>query len=228
MDVFVIPIARDRYELYSETQTDAGAARPGESSGGWVASLRQRFAVMLRAAEERSDDGDAAPVDEGWLARGQAWLMGWVAQRIVEQRLLWTLRWQSEAVAVYPQRLTFDEAMALIRRELRRDHDRHRIWLVVYALGLVASAPLALVPGPNVLAYYFAFSVWGHWLSFLGARRGLNSVSWTGRACPPLDELQDVASMPPAARHARVRDVGARVRLQHLTRFVERVVLRHA
>ena len=228
MDVFVIPITRDRYELYSETATDPAAARADESATGWVASVRQRFTVMLRAAEERSDARDTTRPEGGVLARAQAWLMGWVAQRIAEQRLLWTLRWQSEAVAVHPQHLTFDQAMRLITRELQRDHDRHRLWLVVYAVALIASAPLALVPGPNVLAYYFAFSVWGHWLSFLGARRGLRSVAWTGRICPPLDELTDAASLPPAARLARVRDVGARVRLQHLPRFVERVAPRHA
>ena len=54
---------------------------------------------------------------------------------------------------------------------LRRDHDRHRIWLVVNTVLLVLSAVLALVPGPNLVAYYFAFRVVGHWLSMRGAAR---------------------------------------------------------
>jgi hypothetical protein len=51
--------------------------------------------------------------------------------------------------------MTFDQVLTLIRRTLQRDYDRHRVWLVIDAIGLVLSGPLALVPGPNVVAYYF-------------------------------------------------------------------------
>jgi hypothetical protein len=53
-------------------------------------------------------------------------------------------------------------------------------------------------------------------------------VSWTGKPCPPLSELREVASMPPPARDARVHDIAQRLRLQHLSTFFERVTLRPA
>lgn len=235
MDVFVIPIGRDRYELYCEPPADAEAAAESLPAKGLIGRLGHRFGVLLRAAEEGQHrrrgthtaiDGTESTV--GPLKALQDRIFGWVAQRIAEQRLLWNLRRQTSAVAAHPQDMTFDQVLTLIRRTLQRDYERHRVWLVVDTLGLMASGPLALVPGPNVLAYYFAFRVVGHWLSMRGAAQGLHRVSWSGRPCPPLTELRDVAMLEPPVRDARIDDVAARLRLQHLSTFFERVALRHA
>jgi hypothetical protein len=154
--------------------------------------------------------------------------LAWVAERIAEQRLLWNLRKQTTAIAAHPQDMTFEQVMVLIRRMLRRDYERHRLWLAVDTCGLVASGLVMLVPGPNIVAYYFAFRVVGHWLSMRGATQGLNHVVWTGRPCPPLTELREVAALEPGARDARIHDVAARLRLQHLSTFFERVAVPHA
>jgi hypothetical protein len=111
---------------------------------------------------------------------------------------------------------------------LQRDYERHRLWLAIDAVGLVVSAPIALVPGPNMLAYFFTFRVFGHWLSMRGASQGLHRVTWSGRSCPPLTELRDLASLEPSAREARIQDIADRLRLQHLTTFFARVTVRHA
>jgi hypothetical protein len=118
--------------------------------------------------------------------------------------------------------------LALIHGMLRRDYERHRRWLVIDTVGLIASGPIALIPGPNVLAYFFAFRVFGHWLSMRGATQGLRRVAWSGRPCPPLTELRDLASLEPSAREARIRDVADRLRLEHLATFFARVAVRHA
>ena len=234
MDVYVIPMGRDRYELYCEPSTDADADEESAPGTGVIGTLRHRFGVLLRAAEERQHrrrDGDAAggsDLKAGPSKTVQDRMFGWIAQRIAEQRLLWNLRRQTAAVAAHPQDMTFDQVLALIRQTLRRDYERHRVWLVVNTLGLIASGPLAVVPGPNALAYYFAFRVVGHWLSMRGAAQGLHRVSWSGRSCPPLTELRDVALLAPPARDARIHDVAARLRLQHLSTFFERVAVRHA
>ncbi len=230
MEVFVIPIGGDRYELYSEPPADPEAAADGVSSSGLIGRLRQRFNTMLRAAEERQHRQRHEVAVEGRSASGriQDRLLGWVAQRIAEQRLLWSLRRETSAVAVHPQDMTFDQVMTLIHRVLQRDYERHRLWLVVDAVGLVLSGPIAVIPGPNVLAYYFAFRVVGHWLSMRGATQGRHQVSWTGRPCPPLAELREVVHLESEARDARVHDIAARLRLPHLSTFVERVAVRHA
>ena len=209
MDVFVIPLAPDRYELYCETATDAIPASSAESgrtiTASWTAWMswdawrrlfekwRGRFTTALKSAEQRqyrNTEDEQAPA--GWLGRMQERMLAWVAERIAEQRLLWNLRNQSAAVAVHPQDMTFEQVMTLITRKLQRDYERHRLWLVVDSVGLIGSAVLTVVPGPNLIAYYFAFRVVGHWLSMRGAMQGVHGVRWTGCPSPPLSELREV------------------------------------
>jgi len=225
MDVYVIPVGVDRYELYCEPSVDPESEVEGEPTGGLFGRLRGRFREMVRAAE---DQGEALPESRSWLGRLQDRSLRWVAQRIAEQRLLWNLRRQTSARAAHPEDMPFDQVLALIHRTLQRDYERHRLWLVIDTVGLVVSAPIALVPGPNVLAYFFTFRVFGHWLSMRGASQGLHRVTWSGRPCPPLTELRDLASLEPSAREARIQDIANRLRLQHLTNFFARVTVRHA
>ncbi|HEY6360691.1 MAG TPA: hypothetical protein VIX63_06280 [Vicinamibacterales bacterium] len=228
MDVFVVPFGADKYELYCETSSEVDVA-PESQPAGLLGKLRQGFSAMLKAAEERQHRRASEREEpRGWIGRVQERTLAWVAERIAEQRLLWNLRRQTTAVAAHPQDMTFEQVMVLIRRTLQRDYERHRLWLVVDTIGLVASSILALVPGPNILAYYFAFRVVGHWLSMRGATQGLQRVAWTGRPCPPLTELREVAHLEPGVRDARIHDVAARLRLQHFSTFFERVALRHA
>lgn len=168
MDVFVIPVGPDRYELYCEVADADSIVEPPK---GVFGRLGDRFKVMLRAAEARQQGG-SEPQPEGLLARLQDRLVAWVAERVAEQRLLWNLRRESAAIALHPEDLTADQAIALVRRILGRDYERHKVWLVVDSLGLIVSALLAIIPGPNIVAYYFAFRVVGHWLSMRGRRRG--------------------------------------------------------
>ena len=55
---------------------------------------------------------------------------------------------------------------------------------------------------------------------------------WTGcrsgRACAELGELRAVAALDGAARRERLRELGARLRLQHLPTFFERMTARRA
>jgi hypothetical protein len=221
LDVFVIPFGRDRYELYSEHMGDEDVPLDPPSRG-IVGRLRHSFTVMLRRAEERRRTG-ALPEAEGFVGRLQERVMAYVAERIAEQRLLWTLRTETAAVAMHPTDLTFEQALTLIRRMLQRDYERHRRWLAIDAVLGLASVALILVPGPNVIGYYFAFRIVGHYLSLRGAMQGLDAVRWTGLACEPLTELRGVAGLPAADRAGRVRDVAQRLHLEHLPKFYERV-----
>jgi hypothetical protein len=230
MEVFVIPVGREVYELYCEPSADGEVISDAEATPGLIARLRHRFGDMLRAAEERQRrhrEGHA-PEPRGRLGRLQDMALGWMAQRIAEQRLLWNLRRQSAAVAVYPQDMTFEQVMALIRRTLQRDWERHRKWLVIDILGLLVSIPVTIIPGPNVLWYYFGFRVVGHWLSVRGASQGLRNVSWSGCPSAALTELRGAIALESAAREARVHDIAVQLRLTHLSSFFERVAVRHA
>lgn len=229
MDVFVIPIGPGRYELYCEIAENPETADEPPPAG-FVGRQRHRFKAMLRAAEARQPRGESDEPQEpsNWPARVRERFVAWVAERIAEQRLLWNLRRETSATAVHPEDMQFDEAMALIRGRLERDYERHKVWLVVDSLGLIVSAVLILLPGPNIVAYYFAFRVGGHWLSMRGARQGLLRVAWSGRPCPPLSELRRAAALEPAERERRLHDIATRLRLQHLPTFFERVAITRA
>jgi hypothetical protein len=226
LDVYVIPLGVDRYELFCERQADEDAPMPDASGGGLWARLIQRFSVMLRAAEDREEGRGATAPDTGWLGRLQARMLAWVAERIAEQRLLWRLRGKAHVVAHHPDDVTFETILPLAHRLLRHDYDRHRRWLVVDVVLLVASGVLALVPGPNVLAYFFAFRVVGHWLSMRGARNGLHVARWRGRSCPPLTRLRGIERLDPQARARCLHAVASELSLERLPRFVERVIRR--
>jgi len=228
VDVYVVPIGPDRYELYCEVAHDEEELTMESAPPGFFGRLKHKFTVMLRAAEERRHEHGADTGDRSWLGRIQVRIMAWVAERIAEQRLLWNLRGQSEVLAMHPDDMTFDQAQRLIHRMLQRDYDRHQIWLVVDALLFIGSGIFFFVPGPNLVAYYFGFRVVGHWLSMRGASQGLHRVAWSGRACPPLTDLRRVAAMPPGERENHVHAIAARLRLQRFPTFFERVALGRA
>ena len=102
MDVFVIPVGASRYELYCEV-ADVPPTEQEAPSTGILGQLRHKFAVMLKAAEERQHRRRAGEELEakGLMGRIQDRCMAWVVERIAEQRLLWQLRRQTAAVAMY-------------------------------------------------------------------------------------------------------------------------------
>jgi hypothetical protein len=229
VDVYVVPIGPDRYELYCEVAIDPEQIEEPPASG-LFARLKHRFGVMLRAAEERQHRHETPedPAKQTWVDRMQHRIMAWVAERIAEQRLLWNLRGETEALAMHPDDITFDQALTLIHRMLQRDYDRHKVWLLVDALLFIASGIFFFVPGPNLVAYYFGFRLVGHWLSMRGASQGLHRVAWSGRPCPPLTDLRRAAVMPPGEREHLVHAIGARLHLQRFPTFFERVALGRA
>jgi hypothetical protein len=229
MDVYVVPIGVDRYELYCEVPSEQLIGEEPAPTG-LIGRLRHKFTVMLRAAEERQHRHhvEPDPHPKGFLHRMQDRIMAWVAERIAEQRLLWNLRGKTDVTAMHPDDMTFEQVQTLMHRMLQRDYDRHKLWLVVDTVGLIASLALVLVPGPNILGYYFAFRVVGHWLSMRGASHGLHVVSWSGRPCPPLTELRRIAAMDPGEREEEVHAIAERLRLQRFPTFFERVALGRA
>jgi hypothetical protein len=225
VDVYVIPLGTDRYELYCESAGDV-EPEPAAAPHGFFMRLRQRFTVMLREAEARRHDPQpVVPGEKSWATRAQERVMAWVAERIAEQRLLWSLRRETEVTVAHPADLAFDQVRTVINRVLQRDRDRHLRWLIIDSLLAIASAALVILPGPNFVFYYFAFRLVGHWFSMQGANQGLKQITWVGRPCPPLSELRELGGLHGSARAARIDDISERLRLKHLSTFYERVVI---
>jgi hypothetical protein len=224
MDVYLVPLSAERYELYCEVPDEPN--EPGaDPPQGVLQRVRQRLRQILAEAERERREGRRDPPEGGWIARIEARAMCWIAESLAEQRLLWHLRGQTEARLFYPDDVDEASAVSLLRKRLQRDYDRHRFWLMVDALVFIASGVLVLLPGPNVLAYYFAFRLVGHYLSLRGARQGLNVITWRSEKSPPLAELRHAIALDPELRARRVSDVAGQLHLEHLVSFFERTAI---
>lgn len=223
MDVYLVPVGAERYEPYCETPDGADVPAGDAPSRGVVRRLWHRFQEMLRAAE-RAQREDDDPND--WSDR----IMRWVAEKVAEQRLLWHLRRQQSAALHFPSDLDRAEAMATLRWHLARDADRHRRWMVVEAVLAAITGPLLFfVPGPNLVAYYFVFRAVGHYLSYRGARHGLDAAQWTAVASDGLAEVRAALRLDDHDERARLLGaIAARLQLQHFALFVQRVAQRGA
>ena len=245
MDVYLIPVGPARHELYCEVPDEAPDEQESDGIGQppdgffrlWAARLsprvifrrvRAQFREMLAEAERERRQGRAnnpADKSQGWMARAKARTMRWVAESIAEQRLLWHLRGQTDACLYYPDDIEEPRANTVLRSQLQTDFEKHRFWLIINSLAFVASGIFFFVPGPNAVAYYFAFRLVGHFLSMRGARQGLSVVKWRTEASAPLAELRRAIGLEPAAREQHVHEVALRLRLEHLASFFERTAV---
>src|SRR5215213_9424887 len=225
MDVYLVPVGPQRYELYCEIPDDPEDVH-AEEPVGFFRSLVHRFRQMIADAERERHHGPQEGSTRGWAGRMQANGMRWVAESIAEQKLLWHLRKQDAACLHYPDDVVESQAVAVLREHLGRDLKKHRRWLAIDSV-LMAFFGVVLfaVPGPNVVGYYFAFRVVGHYLSYRGAGRGLAGVGWTNASSAPLTELRRVLTLDPASREPRVHAVAATLRLEHLVTFFERTAV---
>jgi hypothetical protein len=226
MEVFLVPLGAERHELYCEpSDDDEAAAATGPDRPGFFSRMRRRFSEMLRAAEvarARRARGEYDPIDT-WWERSRARVLAKVADAVAEQRLLWHLRHHTAARLHHPTDMTGEQAVTIMRASLVRDRDRHFRWLIIDTVLMLLSAALVIVPGPNVLGYYFAFRVVGHYLSWKGARQGLDLVAWTTSPCDPLIEIRDALRLAPQQREARLDAIAERLHLPRLSLFVNRI-----
>lgn len=228
MNVYYIPLAPGRFEPYFEHE-EAEPATTDEVGGspGFFGRLSARFSAMVREAEEaRHQQRHEEP--STLLGRLQRRLMGWVAERVAEQRLLWQLRRADEVTLHVPEDLSPDEGLRRLREGLQKDGDRHLRLLAVHSVGLLLSAPFALVPGPNLFGYLFTFTVVGHFLAYRGARRGASAVRWQVKPNAALSLLARAAALPSPERYQLIHDAADQLRLPKVARFVERMATRAA
>jgi hypothetical protein len=231
MDVYLIPVGRDRYELYCEPAEAHSSDQVAEASRGFFRTLLERFRAVLAAVEQEGRrSGPSGASSEGgpppnWRRRVRDRVVCWIAEKIAEQRLLWNLRRQRKVTLVYPEDLFEARAMSIVRDQLQRDARRHSLWAVLHGFGSLGSLLLVPLPGPNLIGYYFIFRLVGHFLCVRGARHGLSGVAWRSQASAPLAELRQVVALSPALRESRVHEVASRLQLEHLASFFRRTAV---
>jgi hypothetical protein len=219
MDVYFVPIGRDRFESYFEAADEDPEASHAQ---GLFARWRARFAAIIRDVERERHEARHTE-GGGMVSRVRRWVMRWIAERVAEQRLLWNLSGADEATLHVPDNLDAVVAERMMRDAMRRDADHHLRLLAVHAVGLLLSVPFVIIPGPNVFGYFFTFTVLGHYMAWRGARRGLSRVTWTVVSSADLTDLRSAFTLDADARHQRICDVADRLRLHRLVNFVERM-----
>lgn len=219
MDVYLVPVGPDSFECYYEAAEEEETEEPGE---GFFARMQHKFNEQLKEAERARHEAPIEP-PKTFLGRMHRRSMRWIAERIAEQRLLWHLRKAESATLHVPADLPADQADTIMRASMKRDADRHRNLLIPHTLALVASAAVAVVPGPNVLAYLLFFTVGGHYLAWRGAVNALHKVAWSITPNAALTDLQHAFSLAPDARHRVIVDVSHRLHMPRMARFVERM-----
>jgi hypothetical protein len=231
VDVFLVPVGEDRYELYCEVPDEPIEADAGSAGGSFrsvrnlARRLRATFHHMVAEAERERRLPRAEHPRRGWFGRMRARVMRWVAESIAEQRLLWHLRRQARACLFHPDDVDGAAAIGIMRTQLGRDFDKHRFWLIFDSLGLVGSFLLVPIPGPNLLLYYFAFRVVGHYLSLRGARQGLTATVWQTEPRAPLTDLRAAMRLDPDSRERHVNEIALRLQLEHLATFFRRTAV---
>jgi K+-H+ exchange-related protein len=188
--VLLIPVAGGRFELDSEPP-DEGRATAGAPDGVWrrrLRTLQDRWDAAVAGAERAGA--------RGWMPWLRDRAIRSVAESIDEQRTLWRLRQALGATLVYPADVGEATALAESRRLLAHARRHHAWWLAFDGLALVVSGVLAIIPGPNLIAYYFAMRVVGHLLSWRGAQRGLGAVSWRARPGRAGDDRRVILPRP--------------------------------
>lgn len=220
MDVFLVPAHHGRHVLYCEVAAQVLAAAPTASSrlGRLWARLIDTFQRAL--AEGEDEQRGVGPAPHATRSKIRRAITRKLAETVAEQRLLWHLRRQTSARFLYPDDLSPTAAADERRRLLTADRDRHRRWCVIDALIAAAATPLALVPGPNLLAYLFLFRSIGGYLSMRGAQHGLSAVTWTAEPSSQLTALRAALPLAGEQRARRLDEIAAALGLDRLPFFV--------
>jgi hypothetical protein len=217
--VFLVPVGRDRFELYSEGPEESPAAP--DQRAGLLRRLMHGAAVRWHALVEVARRGGS----DGWLARWRDAIVSRLAETITEQRTLWALRHQSAVVLRCPSSLETARVRTILASLLEDARRHHLRWLIIDLVLFIASGILFFVPGPNLIAYYVAFRCIGHLHSWRGARRAREAIAWTFEPDPGLAELASLVDLPREARAGRVAAIAERLNLPRLTAFFDRVAV---
>jgi len=214
--IHLIPLGRDRHELYAEAPEEDGGALAHDAGRvhGW----------LHRAGEEWREYVDAARMStaSGRFAIWRDAIIRKLAATLDEQRTLRSLRTTHAATMLFPSSLDVAAARAALDRILASSRRHHGQRLVIYLVLFTLSGILFFIPGPNIVAYYLGFRAFGHLQSWRGARHASADVTWTLQPSPDLAELGTFTAAPHAERAERVRQVALRLELEHLPAFFER------
>ncbi len=177
LEIYVLLLNRRRPFYYGEP---LAAVKPASSDAGWRAQIEARWTSWqnrLRSAEGAA--GNLLRRVESFLRRFES----------PDEPMLRALRWTPELSIVHPEHLSCEQVRRGWNTELRRQTRKHAVWLLANSLVSPITLFLALLPGPNLIGYWFVYRAGAHAMALVGvwrARRGV--IPTTFRADPILDQ----------------------------------------
>lgn len=167
--VYLLP-DDDGWRLYAEPPDDPPHMPAHGRLARWLHGAGESWRRLVLAAQ-------SMPTDASRLTRWRHQLVCVLDDRINAQRVYWHLRQLVDVHLVAPAAV--EARAAVIAVEVCREAmKRHRTACLLHLVGLVLAAPFALAPGPNLPAYYFGVSAFGHWQAWRGARAGVRTARW--------------------------------------------------
>jgi len=232
MDVYLLPVmpappdGEPAFELYCEPPPDPEPEPGAEAKAGFFARMVVRFKQALaegEAEQRREEDGEPEETPKDFGGRVGRFVKRKLAAAVAEQRVLWHLRNVSAARLHHPLTVTSPRAVEIATAEFKKDLSKHRLWSIIDGVIFIATGLVAIVPGPNLLAYYFIFRCVGHFFAYRGARKGMEPSLWTGVPSAPLADLQQALSLDAGRRAQKIETIAQSLGLERLSAFMRRV-----
>jgi hypothetical protein len=229
VNVYLVPVrppggsGKSEFALYCEPPLDASALDADGNTPGLFQRMARSFRQALadgEAERRRREAGQPESREGSWLGR---LVKRKLADSVAEHRVLWALRRVSSATLFHSTDVDATRAVAIAAGECRRDRNKHAFWCVVDGLLFVASGLIAVIPGPNLIAYYLLFRCVSHYLSLVGAVHGARPGTWVPEASTALADVAAALALPIPARDERLKAASAALGLERLPAFVSRM-----
>ncbi len=171
MKIYLLLINDEQFFFYSdESETTNELQDEGDRGGkgqgglaGWLNSKMSKFKTAWH---------DAQSGVTFWLRRIWDWLHSWTHP---DEWMLSRLRSAKLIELHHPASRTGDEVLAIWQDYVSRQTNRHVAWLAINGVAAPFSVVFAILPGPNVIGYWFLYRAIHHLLVVWGmvrVRRG--------------------------------------------------------
>jgi hypothetical protein len=165
--IYLLLIDHARFFFYSDESeasdvtdhSDDSSTHRRSGVSGWFLAKYDRF----RSAWQHADSGALH-----WMRQSWDWLHTWAHP---DEAMLARL-WSARRVDLYhPASRRGDQVLAIWNDYLRQQWRRHLVWLIVNAVIAPISVLFAILPGPNLIGYWFAYRAVHHSLVVWGIAR---------------------------------------------------------
>jgi Mitochondrial K+-H+ exchange-related len=211
--IYLFLIDNEKFFFYSDESEAtlerqdgcAPAAEVQTGVGGWLNTQLGKLKIAWHDAESGVTF---------WLRRCWDWLHTWSHP---DEWMLSQLRTAKLIELHYPASRTDDEVLAIWREYVSKQTNRHAVWLAINGVVAPFSVIFAILPGPNIIGYWFLYRAIHHLLVVWGTVRVRRGGVPT--KLHPMDSLDMPVERDDAGKTSHVALAGGGERLgEHVAR----------